>query len=513
MKIRINNELTIFITYFCLAFLSLFNMKKTVSFIALIICLIIQESAWAQKVVYTAEQKFNINNDFFQVLGKSGDRYYTFRSNNTGNYLDAYDNNMQAVAIVLLDFLPQKYFGIDFTIRTKDITVVYQVQNQSYTYQYAAHLDTYGKLITAPIVIDSVNTKDFYGRRNVQRFYNVYSDNKEILASYALIKKDRKVYLNLATFSPSLQKKGHASVLLQSDKEIVPQDFMLTREGVLVFSSYEYGNDVNLFNTSIDLFSVDPNENTLSKQPIDLKGYFVNGINFKIDNKTNDIRLGGFYSTKKNGNTEGFVYCKFSQNAESATEIKFIPINETIRNKADVKKRKSAMNDFDVKDVIVKNDGGMVLIAENYFETLRSGSPAVSYGGFYSLSSYGRTIREFTYGDLLVISFDAAGNIEWSEYLRKNQFSTNDEGFYSSYVLLNSGANLVFVYNENLGVNNQTISVNAINAKGDNMVERIQGNEDKNFTWVPRLGKQTGALELIVPCIKTKGLSFAKISF
>lgn len=488
-------------------------MKNLFCAICTLIFIVSHELSWGQKVVYSEEQKFNINNDFFQVLGKSGNRYYTFRSNSLGNFLDAYNENMEAVAIVNLDFLPPKHFAIDFTIRNNDISVVYQVQKQNFTFQYAAHLDMYGKLISQPKIIDSIANKDFFGRKNVQRFYNVTSDNKEVLAAYAIIKKDKKAFLNVTTFKPNLETIGNTSVLLQSDKEIFPQDFILTREGVLVFSSYEYGNDINLFNTTVDLFFVDPLQGSIAKQPIALNGHFVNGINFKVDTKNNDIRLGGFYSSKKNGNTEGFFYCRLPQANDRNEEIKFIPIDESIRNKADVKKKKSAMNDYDVKDVIVKNDGGMILIAENYFETTRAGSPSVGFGGFYSMNSYGRMIREFTYGDILVISFDKEGTIQWSEYLRKNQFSTNDEGFYSSYVLLNSGANLVFVYNENLSVNKQTISVNAINAKGDNMVERIHGNEDKNFTWVPRLGKQTGALELIVPCLKSKGLSFAKISF
>ena len=58
----------------------------------------------AQEVVYSQYEKFDAREDEFSVVGKVGDRVYTFRSQGKDFYLDAYNNNMDKLATVSLIF-------------------------------------------------------------------------------------------------------------------------------------------------------------------------------------------------------------------------------------------------------------------------------------------------------------------------------------------------------------------------------------------------------------------------
>ena len=50
----------------------------------------------------------------------------------------------------------------------------------------------------------------------------------------------------------------------------------------------------------------------------------------------------------------------------------------------------------------------------------------------------------------MVININPEGNIDWAEKIAKYQYSVNDGGFYSSFALIPTEEELIFLYNDNL---------------------------------------------------------------
>jgi hypothetical protein len=140
-------------------------------------------------------------------------------------------------------------------------------------------------------------------------------------------------------------------------------------------------------------------------------------------------------------------------------------------------------------------------------------------GGF-SVMAFGtapmsntKTIREFHYGSLLVLNFNDEGAIKWRSVLNKEQFSQDDEGYFSSYATVLSGGNLLYFYST-LGaekIRGQFVSVDALNGKLD--LEPLRSYKNETSEWVPRNALQISANELLIPCIKKKQLYLTKLIF
>src|SRR5881394_627169 len=101
---------------------------------------IITPVAFAQDVIYSQFDKFD-RDDEYSVVGMTGDKLYTYRNTSNGAMLDAFDDSMNKVATVLLDFFPSKIYHTQFISYPDKIIVLYQALESNKVVQYAAQLD------------------------------------------------------------------------------------------------------------------------------------------------------------------------------------------------------------------------------------------------------------------------------------------------------------------------------------------------------------------------------------
>lgn len=488
------------------------NWIKKIAVVGLSFLLYAPLTTNAQTIQYSPEQKFNIKNDDFQIIGKVGERIYAYRSDGNGFFLDAYDASMKPLAIVNLDFLPQGAQNLYFINYNNQITVLYQTEDSKLSYQHAALLDENGLLKSQPIQLESIVKKNIVANRRNRNYSYVVSEDKSILATYAFVEKDKKAYIHITEIKSDLSAYQSAEIGLDVGGEITPQNILLANNGDFYFLSYKYTNENAGFNDQVKVFVTNPIAQTFLNLPIPLDGKYIGGIHAKINQQDNTLRIGAFHTTKAKGAIEGFTYASVNINAEEPIKIQSAAIDERLKNKSDSRKGKNPLSGFEVRDVIVKNDGGLVMVAEKYTELVRNNSGNMGLYGGPGYYNSGRNIREYNYGDILAVSFDANGIIEWSDFFRKEQTSQNDFGTFSSYLMMNTGGNLVFIYNENISKDGN-IAITAIDVKGESTVIRKRDATMETFTWIPRMGQQVGALDVIIPCIKAKTISFAKMSF
>src|SRR5690606_15000030 len=174
--------------------------------------------------------------------------------------------------------------------------------------------------------------------------------------------------------------------------------------------------------------------------------------------------------------------------------------------------KKRAFNDFQVRQLIVRNDGGFVLIAEDfYISTRNSYNQGFGYYSWY-YPTMSATVREYNYGDILAISCNAEGTPEWAEFVRKNQYSQEDGGLFSSYALINTGGSLGFLFND-FNMNRSKIQLASMDEGGRATVSSIPGFTSEDPDWLPKSGKQVSAKEFVVPCLKRNQICFAKVVF
>ncbi|WP_276134769.1 hypothetical protein [Polluticoccus soli] len=484
-------------------------MNVKVLFLLVVICGMIGR-ARSQEVFYSPSEKFDFRTGDFSVVGKSGNRLYTYRGSAEGFYLDAFNEKMERQATVILDFFPKKIYETRFVSYPDKLIVLYQSIERNMVVQYAALLDQAGMLKVGPLALDSVKT-GFFGP-NREYFSSSVSEDKQHIIVYSSVIKGSTLTFNGRWLTSGLDVEKTVSTSFHADNEIANGEGIAANDGSFHLPVYTPVGSRN-FADQLWLLSV-PVENTNEFQvnELPLNGKFAAGTYMKMDNSKSRIYVGGFYSEKRNGNYEGVLYTYYDLASRTFQNRKDIVFDERLRNATGERNTKKAFNDFFVKNIIVKNDGGFVFIAEDYFVTTRNGGgPGYGYYSWY-YPSLSASIREYHYQDILVTSYNSEGVREWHTFIRKDQYSQEDGGIFSSFNLVNSGGMLGFLFND-FNSSRSRIQLATIDPTGKATMRSLAAGKSDDPDWLPRSGKQIAARETVVPCLRRKQICFAKVVF
>jgi hypothetical protein len=246
-------------------------------------------------------------------------------------------------------------------------------------------------------------------------------------------------------------------------------------------------------------------------EPFRLNGLFSATPFLKVDNAAGRVYISGFYSTKKNGHFDGILYGYYDEATATIQSRRTIAFDDRLREATGDRNRKRAFNAFDVRQLIVKNDGGFVMVSEENFITTRHGyTPGWGYYSFYYSPYLSPSVREYHYDDILALSYDADGNREWHAFVRKSQYSQEDGGIFSSYALVNTGSSLGFLFND-FNRARSNIQLATMDDRGGVSTQAFASEAPGTPDWLPRSAKQISAHELVVPCLRRRQLCFARI--
>jgi hypothetical protein len=193
-----------------------------------------------------------------------------------------------------------------------------------------------------------------------------------------------------------------------------------------------------------------------------------------------------------------------------------------------------AFNDYFIKNMIIKRDGGYIMVAESMYTTSRGGAfnrwdylswnnPWASPMDYYYYSPYynswgspwnrwgNNQATRYHAENIMILSFDKDGNMEWNNVIPKSQFDDESEGLVSHQVM-NTGGELHFLFNL---YERRTLLLNDQSIAPDGQITRrptLKGLDTK-IEFMPRYGKQISARSIIIPCQRSNYLTFAKVDF
>ncbi|MCB9047060.1 MAG: hypothetical protein H6550_13080 [Chitinophagales bacterium] len=466
-------------------------------------------AAFAQKVIYSQYDKFDFRSGEFSVVGKVGSKLYVYRGSSEGYYLDAYDSDMQRVATVVLDFIPRRAFGTKFVTYPGKIIVLYQETESGKVIQHAALLDGTGRLQKPPMVIDEVKASFLGGRSGLYNY--AISQDKQHIVVYGAGTKGSELNTKVIWLDAELNKQSESLADFKGDNTLEFGSGIVDDQGRFFLSAYTpYGS--RSYADRIWLLSLTTGSRQYVATEVPMGELFASGTYMELSNDNDKIYVGGFFSDRKNGNFEGIIYTYYDIAEQVFKEFRTIKFTDKLRNAASDRNKKRAFNDFQVRELIVRNDGGFVMITEEFYVSTRN-----SYNqgfGYYSwyYPSMSASVREYNYGDILAISCSGDGTPEWVEFVRKQQYSQEDGGLFSSYALLNTGGALGFLFND-FNMNHSRIQLATLDASGRLSMDMLAGAGRDAPDWLPKSGKQVSAKEFVVPCLKRNQICFAKVVF
>jgi uncharacterized protein YoxC len=275
--------------------------------------------------------------------------------------------------------------------------------------------------------------------------------------------------------------------------------------------------------------------NTFRATPIDLQNKFIDDIQIKVDNLNNNYILNSFYFEEKNSSSIEGLFSVIVNKTTERILSKFNKLDDSIRSKINPSAQfKAAFDNLFINNIFVRRDGGYVLVAEDFSsQSINNfnnwnrwdylyGSPYGFNNDFYYWNSpYSRYNRfnsfnnasstRYYYDNILVLSFDSSLNLNWNNLILKKQ-SDDDDDSYLSYGTMNVGAEINFLYIEK-EKNSQIISNQSISSYGKLYRYPTLKSREAGYQFMPRLSKQVGLREVIMPAVYRGNISFAKIEF
>ena len=467
-------------------------------------------SAFAQDVIYSPFDKFDFRNGDYAVVGMSGGKLFTYRNTTDGAMLDAYDDSMNKSATVILDFFPDKIYQTRFIATNDRIIILYQAMESNRIVQYAALLDEKGRLKNRPIELGNIKTSIFGAMRTY--FYSAVSEDKKKILIYTLNEKGNGVVMDGKWLDDSLKITRKVKATFENGEELTKGEVQIANDGTVYMAAYTV---VGAQNNVADFWILTLKEggNKFVPCTLALGNKFASNGYMKLDNLNHKLHFGGFYTDRKNGNSDGILFASTDMGADSFSVVRFIPFDDELVQAASLKERNHPFDNYLVTQVIAKNDGGFVLIAESTYITTRTNYlPSVGYYSAFYTPYNTSTVKEYHYNDIMALSYNKEGVRDWKAFINKEQYSQEDGGAFASYALLNSGGSLAFLFND-FNTSRSKIQLATVDPDGKTEVSSFTPIGNNSPDWLPRAGRQVASRALVVPCLLKKQICFAKVVF
>ena len=490
--------------------------------------------AQAPKIVYSEPEKEDSRRTNFEIIGKMNGNFLVYKANRNDDAICIYDNDMKLKERVKLDFTPdQQLINVDFVAYPDFFYMIYEFQRKGIVHCMATKMDGNVKRLTDPIELDTTQV-GFAANNKIYTAIN--SDDKQHIMVFKINSKNRDNFV----FTTLLYNKD--LLLEHKDRMGIPMeerndfftDFLLTNDGELVFGKFLRLNN-NEYITRLSMVIKYPDSSRLSVTDVDLGGKILDEIKLKADNTNKRILLNAFYYKQKRGNIEGLYSLLWDKTEnKKIREISSLFNDELRANaKGEDASARTAFNDFFIKNIIVRKDGGYLIVSESEYNTSRGGpfnrwdylgygNPWMSPMDYYNYSPYGYwnspwnrwnngMNTRYNAENIMVLSYNKDGSIDWSTVIPKTQYDDESDNMIS-FQLVNTGADIHFLFNMS---EKRTIMLNDQSIAADGKITRnpTLKNLDKGYEFMTRSGKQVSAKQVVVPCLYRNYLCFAKIEY
>jgi hypothetical protein len=509
-------------------------MKSSRLLLALVSLPALFSSVQAQRILFSEPDKEDSRRMNFEIIGKMGNNFLIYKNVRNENFICVYDNTMKQIGKVKHEYMmDERLINVDFFTYPDFIYMIYQYQKRNIVHCAAVKLDGMGKMNSEPIELD---TTAIGGSANNKIYTVLSSEDKQKIILFKINNRNREKFIittRLMNDKLELLKKTML-VMPMDERNDNLGEFALDNDGNLVFSKYYRSNNESI--SRVYLVVKKAREDTFSFYHIYLGKLYLDELRIKVDNYNQRYLLNAFYYNQKRGNIEGLYFLAYNKNTRLPDFEKTFEFSEDLRREAKGEANlRMAFNDYFIRNIIIKKDGGFLMDAEAYYTTSRSvgwnrwdyiyGSPFLYPYDYYYYSPYyspyysnwwwrrGSSNQPVRYhaDNLVIFSFDKNGALDWNNVIRKEQFDdeSNDR---ISYQVMNTGGQLHFLFNQQ---ERKNLLLNDYSLLPDGQVNRnpTLKNLDRGHEFLPKYGKQVSAKQFIVPSFYRNYISFAKIDY
>ena len=495
------------------------------------ILLLVAFSAKSQKIIYSEAERDDTRRMDFEIIGKINGNFLVYKNTRGKNWITLFNNDMVQIDKVDQDYLPDndKVLNIDFFPYNDFFYMIYQFRKRNIIHCVAAKIDGKGNKIGDLIELDTTQVR--FGEDN--KIYSVLSsEDKSKIIVFKINSRDKKMYIittMLLSDKLELQKKSRLSMPMK-DRDDYLGEFQLDNEGDLIFSKFDRINNENIGNASFIIKYAQADSFMVNE--LNLEKTYLDEILIKPDNYNKRYFITSFFYDKRRGDVSGYYFYIWDKQTREPVIEDTILFSEELRREARGSAGvRSAFNNYFIRNIITRRDGGFILSSEAYYTSSRYnswnrynylyGSPYLRSYDYYYYTPYYNSYYWNRWNDnqsvryqaenITIMAFNNRGKKEWSAVISKDQFDDQGDNLLS-YQIMNTGSELHFLFNQD---EKRALLLNDFTLEPGGEIRRnpTLKNLDRGYEFMPKYAKQVSARQMIIPCLNRNYICFAKSEY
>jgi len=488
----------------------------------------------APRILYSEPEREDSRRTEFEVIGKVGGNYLVYKNNRNDHDICVYDNDMKLRERVRMD-ASERWINVDFIAYPEFCYMIYQYQRRNILYCVGVKLDGNARKIGQPYDLD---TTQIGFAANNKIYTSIFSEDKKRIMIFKINNRNQKnFFFSTFLYNDRMELSGRNRLnIAMEERNDFFTDFLLTNEGDLVFGKFRRTPNSDLI-SKVMMVIKKPEALEFSVKDVDTRNLILDELKLKVDNSNKRILLNALYYKQRRGNIEGLYSLRWDKETNAKLNDSLTVFNDDLRSlaKSSEANRRMAFNDYFIKNIITRKDGGYIVIGESLYSTSRGntfnrwnylnwGNPWISPIDYYYWSPmysspwympwnrYGNNSATRYYAEnVMVLSFNKDGGLEWSNIIDKSQYDDETDNLIS-FQIMNTGSEIHFLFNQ---FERRTLLLHdqSLDAVGKIVRNPTLKNLDKGYEFMPRFGKQVSARQIIIPCLYRNYLCFAKIDF
>ncbi len=511
-------------------------MKIKLVLFGIFLLALVNVNAQAPRIVYSEPEKEDSRRTSFEILGKLSGDLLVYKNNRSEHAISIYDDEMKSKNKVVLDFMPDRVINVDYISFADKVLFFYQYQRRRIVYCDYIAIGANGRPLGNPVTLDTTEI----GYTSSNKIYTVInSDDKQKIMLFKVNSSNpRKFFITSFLYDTNLSLiTRNFSQIDMDEKGDYFSDFHLSNAGELVVAKFSRAGNTD-FISGVSMLVKHPDSLGFNIRNVEIGKQILDNLLMKIDNNNNRVLLASFFSRQKRGNIEGLYLVNWDKTTNSKVMDTAIVFNDELRvmAKGTDANKKSSFNDFFIKNIFIRKDGGFVIVSESLYTTSRNnsfnrwdymgwGNPwygPMNYGYWSPMySPYGMPWNRYGWNNsmqnryfaenVLVLSFGQDGTREWSNVITKNQFDDESDNLIS-YGIMNTGGEVHFLFNT-FERRTYVLTDQSLDPTGKITRYPTLKNLDKGYDFMPRFAKQVSARQIIIPCLYRNYLCFASVDF
>ncbi len=470
---------------------------------------------YAQDVVLSDAQKLSSKTPNLRILGKNNEGIIIYKFGKDVDIIEAYNSNLMLKWSQSLN-IKQENSNIEEIFLYPDYSLAFfKTQEKNNTVVFAQRLSAKFKGDGQFIVMDTL----YEAKPDVDaRMKIIHSQDKSHVSMYYPVvgssgKLDKIRVVGINHEMKLLYRQDIVFPGMEDAFGLVNVKALNNNQLVFLFENYNRGKKRFAGEKEYLTYQYDGNTGAISQVNFLFSKPIYGLLRMEVDNVNNKLTVAGFYTDDDRNEALGY----FIESWDVENQIIVGQYNQPFGNAllAQVMGGDTSSNNltglasFKPKELILRFDGGVVLMAESEYTNMESENMPTFMP---SAGPNFRTVNVYYFNDIITLSTKPDGTLDWFNVLRKKQISEDDEGFFSSYSILTTDGKLHFVYNEEIFYKTN-VNEYVVDANGKAGRNYLFNAGTKELMLAPGIAKQISGRELLIPSFRNRSIKFVKITF